>query len=129
MRPLISVAIVSYNTRDLLERCLASLVDSPFHRVVPPAIELLGGEEANACQRDEGGDACADCPLPELRRAPAGPDHRIPIEILVIDNASQDDSLAMIREEFPQVGAIRSESNVGFARATNVAIKASSGHH
>lgn len=128
MRPLISVAIVSYNTRALLERCLASLVDSPFHQVLPPAIEFVGEEATTACQREAEGEACADCPIPQLRRAPA-PDGRISIEIIVVDNGSSDGSLEMIRDEFPQVGAIRSETNIGFARATNAAIRASRGHH
>jgi GT2 family glycosyltransferase len=41
------------------------------------------------------------------------------IEILVHDDASTDDSLALIRQRFPQVTLVCSEDNVGFCRANN----------
>lgn len=41
-------------------------------------------------------------------------------EILVVDNASSDGSVARIREEFPEVHWILSETNLGFGRANNV---------
>lgn len=40
-------------------------------------------------------------------------------EIIVIDNASGDDSVAMVRALFPEVTLITSEINLGFARANN----------
>lgn len=43
-------------------------------------------------------------------------------EIIVVDNASTDDSTAMVRERFPQVSLIHNEVNMRFARANNQAI-------
>jgi N-acetylglucosaminyl-diphospho-decaprenol L-rhamnosyltransferase len=70
----LSVVIVSYNTRPLLEACLSSLRSS--------------GIEA---------------------------------EIIVVDNASTDDSAEAVRERFSEVRLIRSETNRGFAGGNNLA--------
>lgn len=70
----LSVIIVSYNTRPLLEACLSSLRSS--------------GLEA---------------------------------EIIVVDNASTDDSVQAVRQRFPEVRLIRSETNRGFAGGNNLA--------
>ena len=43
-------------------------------------------------------------------------------EVLVVDNNSGDDSIALSRSEFPQVRFIQNNDNVGFARANNQAI-------
>ncbi len=48
-------------------------------------------------------------------------------EIIVVDNASIDNSVAMVRQNFPDVILIQNQENLGFARATNVGIKASRG--
>ena len=40
-------------------------------------------------------------------------------EIVVVDNASHDDSAALVAREFPQVELIRNLANRGFAAATN----------
>ena len=44
------------------------------------------------------------------------------VETIVVDNASADDSVAMVRERFPWVRVVENESNLGFARANNQAI-------
>ncbi|MCA9958126.1 MAG: glycosyltransferase family 2 protein, partial [Anaerolineales bacterium] len=43
-------------------------------------------------------------------------------EMWVVDNASKDDSVAMVQQHFPQVRLIVNEANVGFAQANNQAI-------
>lgn len=48
-------------------------------------------------------------------------------EIIVVDNASNDDSKICILKEFPKVIWIQMEYNSGFARANNEGIKKSSG--
>lgn len=48
-------------------------------------------------------------------------------EITVVDNDSSDDSVSMVRTEFPAVRVIVSERNEGFAAACNRGILASSG--
>jgi N-acetylglucosaminyl-diphospho-decaprenol L-rhamnosyltransferase len=44
--------------------------------------------------------------------------------IWVIDNASPDDSAEMVAERFPQATLIAKDTNLGFAAATNVGIRA-----
>lgn len=79
-----SIVIVSFNTRDLLRRCLNSLVA-------------------------------------------AGVGHTV--EIIVVDNASRDDSASMVEREFPQARLVRSTENLGFAAANNVGFGLASGRH
>ncbi|MCO6450527.1 MAG: glycosyltransferase family 2 protein [Caldilineales bacterium] len=43
--------------------------------------------------------------------------------VTVVDNASSDESLAMVRAEFPQVGAIAAPRNGGFAYANNIGLR------
>ncbi len=80
----LSICIVSWNTRDLLRRCIESIGDT---------IDGL--------------------------------DH----EIIVIDNASSDDSAQLIAREFPGVHLIQNSDNRGFARANNQGIAVSRGRH
>jgi len=44
-------------------------------------------------------------------------------EIVVADNASTDDSVAFVREHFPQVRIVVNEKNYGFSRGYNVALR------
>lgn len=44
------------------------------------------------------------------------------VEIVVVDNASSDGSVEMVRAEFPDVTLIASEENLGFGRANNLAL-------
>ncbi|MFN0072977.1 MAG: glycosyltransferase family 2 protein [Chloroflexota bacterium] len=70
--PLVSVIVVSWNTRELLRRCLASVTAS-----------------------------------------------RVPLEVLVVDNASTDGSPEMVRREFPRARLMANANNLGFGRANN----------
>ncbi len=81
-RPAISVVIVSYNVRDLLENCLQSLYTA-----------LTG----------------------------------ITHEVYVVDNRSDDGTVEMVRQRFPQATLIANEENLGFARANNLALSRASG--
>jgi N-acetylglucosaminyl-diphospho-decaprenol L-rhamnosyltransferase len=80
--PLLSIVILSWNTRDLLVRCLE----------------------------------CVRAVDPELSR-----------EVIVVDNASSDDSVACVRERFPEVRLIENPRNVGYAEGNNVGIRAARG--
>ena len=48
-------------------------------------------------------------------------------EIIVIDNASADDSVVMVQAEFPQVTLIAQAENVGFSRGNNVGMERANG--
>jgi N-acetylglucosaminyl-diphospho-decaprenol L-rhamnosyltransferase len=48
-------------------------------------------------------------------------------EVIVIDNASYDGADEIINKEYPSVRFIQSSENLGFARANNMAFKASTG--
>ena len=61
-----------------------------------------------------------DC-LRSLLQAPAA----IPLEVVVVDNGSTDDSVARITAAWPQVRLIRNPDNRGFAAANNQGIAAS----
>lgn len=59
--------------------------------------------------------------LMSLQRALADVD----AEVYVVDNHSQDGSVEYLSERFPSVNIIRSQHNLGFARANNLAIRQS----
>lgn len=80
----LSIVVVSWNTRALLEQCLDSVVLS----------QGVGG-----------------------------------LELFVVDNASGDDSVAMVRSRFPQARLIINKENVGFATANNQAIREANGRY
>ena len=82
--PVLSIIIISYNTRDFLRDCLASLY-----------------------RHIQG----------------------ITYEIIVVDNASSDDSPEMVAKKFPSVKLIRSGRNRGFGAANNLGVQSSRGRY
>lgn len=95
----VSIIIVSYNTRDLLLQCIASVLESL--------------EEAEAAGRLSV----------DARAISRG------YEIIAVDNASTDSSAAALRRYFPQVRLIANDFNRGFAAANNQATAVSQGRH
>jgi N-acetylglucosaminyl-diphospho-decaprenol L-rhamnosyltransferase len=81
----LTVIIVSWNVRDLLHRCLHSLV----------AEARPSGQELSLWV----GDSL--------------------VEIVVVDNASADGSVGMIRDEFPEIRLVVNDENRGFTAANN----------
>jgi GT2 family glycosyltransferase len=80
----VSVIIASWNAREYLHQCLASLTS----------------------------EACF-----------------YPMEIIVVDNASSDGSADYVARHYPNVVLIRNRENLGFARANNLGISASTGRY
>lgn len=78
---LISVVIVSFNTKELLKDCLNSLESS----------------------------------IPQNS------------EIFVVDNASSDGTISMVKKDFPQIKLNTNKKNLGFSKANNLAIKKARG--
>ena len=63
--------------------------------------------------------------IESVRRAIAGLD----AEIIVVDNHSKDDTVAFLRENFPDVRLMASQSNLGFSRGNNMAIREAQGEY
>lgn len=57
--------------------------------------------------------------LTTIGRACSQIDH----EIFVVDNASTDNSVKMVKNDFPEVNLIENQKNVGFSKANNQALK------
>jgi hypothetical protein len=57
----------------------------------------------------------------------AGAPQQVDYEIVVVDNASPDGTSGWLRERWPAVRVIDAGGNLGFARASNVGIRQSSG--
>ncbi|MGD0231366.1 MAG: glycosyltransferase family 2 protein [Syntrophorhabdales bacterium] len=53
----------------------------------------------------------------------------IDVEITVVDNASTDGSPEEVEKRFPEVRLIRNAKNLGFAKANNMGIRASTGRY
>ena len=81
----VSVIIVSWNVRDLLDKCLASLCKA--------AAGLAQSEREN----------------PQ-------------IEIIVVDSASEDGSVDMVRRKYPQAAVLPQKENIGFTRGSNIGL-------
>jgi N-acetylglucosaminyl-diphospho-decaprenol L-rhamnosyltransferase len=51
------------------------------------------------------------------------------VEVIVVDSASSDNTVFMLRERFPQVKLVPLDSNVGFTRGNNVGLKQAAGRY
>ena len=51
------------------------------------------------------------------------------LQIIVVDNASRDDSVAMLRRDFGEAQLIVNETNVGFGRANNQGLALATGRY
>lgn len=80
----LTIAIISYNTRDLLLACLKSIQDMT---------------------KD------------------------VDYELIVVDNASSDGSVAAVRGQFPQARVIANQDNGGYAKACNQAVAIGTGRY
>jgi hypothetical protein len=67
--------------------------------------------------------------LRENLRSVFASSQNISFEVFVVDNDSSDNTVEMVRQEFPQVKLIANFENYGFAKANNQAIKKSQGKY
>ncbi len=79
-----SFIIVNWNARELLEKCLLSIINAGSH---------------------------------------------FNFEIIIIDNASEDGSIEMMRKKFPRINLIANTKNLGFAAGVNQGIKQARGEY
>jgi GT2 family glycosyltransferase len=84
LHPELSVIIVNWNTRQLLDRCLETIYNTI-------------------------GD--------------------LTFEVFVVDNASQDGSVEMVKAKYPEVHLLLNEVNLGFGKANNQAIRCAQGNY
>ncbi len=63
--------------------------------------------------------------LLSVQRASKG----LQVEVFVVDNASQDDSVVCVQQRFPAVHLIRNKENVGFSKANNQALELAKGRY
>ncbi len=54
---------------------------------------------------------------------------KLEFEIIVVDNASKDDSVEMLKNRFQHVKLIQNDKNLGFAKANNQGIKQAKGEY
>ena len=54
---------------------------------------------------------------------------KLKYEIIVVDNASKDETVDMIKEEFPRVKIIVADKNQGFAAGMNLGLKIAKGKY
>lgn len=50
-------------------------------------------------------------------------------QVAVVDNASSDDSVAMVKKEFPEIKLIASQKNLGFSAGNNLALSWAKGRY
>ncbi len=101
----VSVIYVSWNTREELKASIWRLVERPA-----------------------GTRPVASAPHPDLADQASAPPAE-DIEVVVVDNASRDGTVPMLREEFPRVVVIANEDNRGFATAVNQGWRAATGRY
>ena len=64
-----------------------------------------------------------------LRQTLESVDSLIPYEIIVVDNASTDDSVAMLKKDFKNVKVIAQKTNNGFSAGNNVGVRQAVGEY
>ena len=62
--------------------------------------------------------------LPTIRRVKYEP-----IEVIVVNNGSTDDSASFLHNNFPEVKVVEIKKNVGYAAANNIGVKNASGEY
>src|SRR3954452_13554921 len=67
-----------------------------------------------------GGDLVVDCLRSLLEHPPS-----VPLEVVLVDNASSDGSVERVRAELPEVRVIANARNLGLAAGNNQGIQAS----
>lgn len=84
----LSIIIISFNTSDLLRKCLNKVYKSlSFGKI----------------EKDS--------------------------EVIVVDNASTDGSIEMMKKNFPKVEIMKNDKNLGFSKANNLGMKKSTGKY
>ena len=54
---------------------------------------------------------------------------KLPLEVIVVDNGSEDGTAEMLREQFPEVTLVENKTNTGYTRPMNQALKLGRGRY
>ena len=156
---ILSIIIVSYNTRELLEKCLDSVIKSLTSSNFKSNQEKILNQVQNDANRNRHPDESQDLPL-ALTQIPdqvrndgfrvrhpdssgRHPDENQDLslaEIIVVDNNSSDDSVEMLENlklklensmkiQNLKLKIIVNNDNLGFAKANNQGIKIARGEY
>lgn len=67
--------------------------------------------------------------LPACFEAMSRTTRGVDYEVIMVDNASDDGTVPLVRERFPEVQVVANGENLGFARAANIGAAGSTGRH
>ena len=107
---LLSIIIVSYNTKDLLKQCLDSIIKSLTD------YPLIDNKQQTSSKRVTARDQASS----------------FSYEIIIVDNNSQDGTKEFLKEyqkTHPFIKTIFNKENLGFAKAVNQGVKKSGGKY
>jgi GT2 family glycosyltransferase len=113
----LSIIIVHYQTPDHLIRCLHSL---GIESIGSPVVSEPHSEAASTAQAKATAPVAAEISHPSMPSLSW-------VETVVIDNHSQDGTPERLARDFPTVRQIVNSENVGYARAVNQGIRATTG--
>jgi GT2 family glycosyltransferase len=103
----VSICIPTLNASKYLRDCLCSILDQPLLIWMPVGSNAVDLTEEYTSAQKRG----------------------LSIEVIVVDNASSDDTLQMLAGEFPAVRLITNSSNLGFTHPVNQALQLSQGRY
>jgi N-acetylglucosaminyl-diphospho-decaprenol L-rhamnosyltransferase len=154
--PDLSIVIVNWNVRELLCRCLESILgsdglvvggldtlrystsgeglDTLRYSTSGEGLDTLrystGGEGLDTLRYSTSGEgldtlrySTSGEGLDTLRYSTSGEGWTA--EVIVVDNASADDSVAMLAQDYPWVRIVANRDNLGFTRANNQGLEVS----
>ena len=99
IKPILSIIIVSYNTAEITVNCLKSVLS------------------------DKGLEFYLD------KKYTTSTSATIPTEIIVVDNASTDDTTTRLKGLKTKINIIKNQKNLGFSKANNQGFKIASGNY
>jgi GT2 family glycosyltransferase len=124
--PDLTVCILSWNTRALLRRCLASI----FQPDDPEVLEAVARAGLSLAARVPAGMMSGTPSAPHSTPPSVSDSHPSDYhEVIVVDNASADGSPDMVAAEFPEVRLHRSPTNLGFPAGNNAGYRLSHGRY
>jgi GT2 family glycosyltransferase len=136
----VSIIIPSYNTRELLKKCLSSIYQmtkTPFEIIVVDngstdgtveaikSFALLGQDHLRGVRSTPR--TVEELPLTSPRRSPSGP----PSEVFPgkVHNGSTDGTVEEVEKRYGDITILQNKTNLGFARAVNQGLEKAKGKY